>query len=144
MFHYFPVLWQGIGTYFSFHFIIVMIISLRVFHTNFSRLFSTGVWVTANLLKFPGLFSVSWPISTRPHYFQVLQSLYKSFGGCTECDNYNGYNRHFHVPHFFQFPSNGQVLIFLFVLFCSQPRQQTLQFSKFSFFLIIIRSGRLA
>ena len=36
----------------------------RVFHTSVSRWFLTGVWVTASLLKSPGLFSVFWPIST--------------------------------------------------------------------------------
>ena len=30
--------------------------------------------------------------------FQVLQSLYQSFGDCTECTNYIWYHRHFHVP----------------------------------------------
>ena len=36
----------------------LIIYSLRVFHISFSWLFFTGVWVTASLLKFPGLFSV--------------------------------------------------------------------------------------
>ena len=35
------------------------------------------------------------------HYFQVLQSLYQSFGDCTKSTNHNWYNRHFHVPQFF-------------------------------------------
>ena len=35
--------------------------SLRIFHINFSWLFFPGVWVTASLLKSPGLFSVFWP-----------------------------------------------------------------------------------
>ena len=34
------------------------------FHTSGSRWFSTGVWVTASLLKSRGLSSVSWLIST--------------------------------------------------------------------------------
>ena len=33
-------------------------------------------------------------------YFQVLQSLYQSFGDCTNGTSYNWYNRHFHVPQF--------------------------------------------
>ena len=37
---------------------------LRVFHISLSWWFLTGVWVTENLLKSPGLFSVFWPIST--------------------------------------------------------------------------------
>ena len=35
---------------------------LRVFHTNVSWWFFTGVWVTASFLKSLGLFSVFWPI----------------------------------------------------------------------------------
>ena len=35
---------------------------LRVFHASVSGLFFTRVWVTASLLKSPGLFSVFWPI----------------------------------------------------------------------------------
>ena len=35
---------------------------LRVFHTSVRWWFFAGVWVTASLLKSPGLFSVSWPI----------------------------------------------------------------------------------
>ena len=36
----------------------------RVFHTSVSHWFLTEVWVTAILLKSPGLFSVFWPILT--------------------------------------------------------------------------------
>ena len=36
---------------------------LRVFHISVSWWSFTGVWVTANLLKSPGLFSVFWPFS---------------------------------------------------------------------------------
>ena len=35
---------------------------LRVFHSDINWCYSTGVWVTANQLKFSGLFSVFWPI----------------------------------------------------------------------------------
>ena len=38
--------------------------SLKVFYIRISWWFSTGVSVTASLLKSPGLFSVFWPIST--------------------------------------------------------------------------------
>ena len=38
--------------------------TLRVFHISINWLPFTGVWVTASLLKSPGLFSVFWPIST--------------------------------------------------------------------------------
>ena len=36
---------------------------IRAFHINVSRWFFTGVWVTASLLKSPGLFLVFWPFS---------------------------------------------------------------------------------
>ena len=49
-------------------------------------------------------------------YFQVLQSLYQFFGNCNKSTNYNWYQRHFHVPQFFQFLSEVQVLIFFFSL----------------------------
>ena len=43
--------------------IIVIIYSFRVFHISVTWWFFTGVWVTASLLKSPGLFSVFWPFS---------------------------------------------------------------------------------
>ena len=36
---------------------------IRTFRISISRWFFTGVWVTASLLKSPGLFSVFWPFS---------------------------------------------------------------------------------
>ena len=36
---------------------------IRAFHISVSRWFFTGVWVTASLLKSPGLFLVCWPFS---------------------------------------------------------------------------------
>ena len=36
---------------------------LRVFHISYHWWFFTRVWMTASLLKFPGFFSVFWPIS---------------------------------------------------------------------------------
>ena len=38
--------------------------SLQIFHTSVNWWSFTGVWVAASLLRFPGLFSVFWPIST--------------------------------------------------------------------------------
>ena len=83
--------------------------SLRVFHISVSWWFSTGDWVTASLLKSPGLFSAFWRSQQccyldgllPSHYFWVLQSLYQSFGDYTKSTNYNWYHRHFHVPQFF-------------------------------------------
>ena len=44
-------------------FIIIIIYSFRVFHIRVSWWFFTGVWVTASLLKSPGLVSGFWPFS---------------------------------------------------------------------------------
>ena len=41
--------------------IIIIIYSFRVFHIRVSWWFFTGVWVTASLLKSPGLVSGFWP-----------------------------------------------------------------------------------
>ena len=49
-------------------------------------------------------------------YFLVLRSLYQSFGVCTKSSDYNWYNRHSHVPQFFQFPCKVQVHILLCTL----------------------------
>ena len=73
----FLVLWQGPSIFLYFHFLlfllgdqserqspldgksfIIIIYFLRVFHISFSWWFLSGVWVTASLLKSPGLFSV--------------------------------------------------------------------------------------
>ena len=41
----------------------IFFLHIRVFHISVSWWFFTGVWVTASLLKSPGLFSVFWPFS---------------------------------------------------------------------------------
>ena len=41
--------------------IIIIIYSFRVFHISVNWWFFTGVWVTASLLKSPGLVSGFWP-----------------------------------------------------------------------------------
>ena len=43
--------------------IIIIIYSFRVFHISVSWWLFTGDWVTASLLKSPGLFSVFWAFS---------------------------------------------------------------------------------
>ena len=48
--------------------IIIIIYSSRVFHISVSWWFFTGVWVTASLLKSPGLVSVFWSSSTMPSF----------------------------------------------------------------------------
>ena len=78
-------------------------------------------------------YAVVSTVSNHPLCFHVIQSLYQSFGDCNKGTNYNKYNCHFHVPRFF------------FISLCGQQGQESPQFCKFSFFLlIIIRSGRLA
>ena len=47
----------------SVSFIIIIIYSFRIFLVSVSWWFFTGVWVTASLLKSPGLFSVFCPFS---------------------------------------------------------------------------------
>ena len=80
-------------------------------------------------------------------YFQVPQSLYQPFGYCTKSTNCNWYNRHLHVPQFFQCPSKVEVLILLFKFFqfyfvvhwnCKVHNS-----ASSCFLLIIIRSGLL-
>ena len=44
--------------------IIIIIYSLEFFTSALGDSFFTGVWVTASLLKSPGLFSVFWLFST--------------------------------------------------------------------------------
>ena len=49
-----------------FTFLIIIIYSFRIFHISVSWWFFTGVWVTASLLKSPGLVSGFWPFSVMP------------------------------------------------------------------------------
>ena len=75
---FFSVPYQCPGTYPSFHFLLILLYGQSgqqspqffnffffwVFHISVSRWFSTGVWVTASLLKSPGLVSGFWPFLT--------------------------------------------------------------------------------
>ena len=74
--------------------------------------------------------AVVWLGLPSSSYFQILQSLYQSFGDCTKSTNYNWYHRNFHVPQFFQFPGNS---VFFQFLICGLAGQQSPRFSKFSF-----------
>ena len=63
-FHTYPYIWLCNITYklylkikYIIIIIIIIIYSFRVFHISISWWFFTGVWVTASLLKSPGLFS---------------------------------------------------------------------------------------
>ena len=100
--------------------------SLWAFHISVSWRSFTWVWVTANLLKSPGLFSIFRPST-----------------------NYNWCNRQFHVPQFF-FNSLARSrylslfsLNFNFTLWSAETAKSTI-LPVLSFLLIIIRSGRLA
>ena len=79
--------------------------------------------MTASLHKSLELFSVFKPISVMLYrlyssfYFQVLQSLYQSFGDCTECTNYDWYHRQFHIPQFFSIPKQGPNIYLSFRFF---------------------------
>ena len=83
-------------------------------------------------------------------YFRVLQSLYQSFRDCTKSTNYNCYNRHFHVPQFFQSPGKVPVHMLLFTSFqffivvSLTAKSTILQVFFFFFVLIIIRSGHVS
>ena len=83
-------------------------IPLSIFLTNISWWFSTGVWVTAILLKSPGLFAVLWPISIMllskwsPHIvlYPSHPVPYRYVGDCSQCSTNYWYIRHLHVPCF--------------------------------------------
>ena len=89
------------------------------FHTSISWWSLTGDLATTNFLKFPGLFSVLWPISAMqyigfsPLVLSCLSTLVflPIFWGL-----YKWYNCYFHVPQFFQFPNKDQVLRVFFLL----------------------------
>ena len=109
-----------------------------VFHISAIWWSFAGDWVTASLLKSPGLFSVFWPFS-----IMLLSPTSKSFRPFN--------NPLVTVPKApitigiivtFMFHSSFNSLarsryLSLFshlVLFCSQPEQQSRQFCRFSFF----------
>ena len=116
---FFSFLWQVLGFYLSFRFVSILLCGLpegkvhhyhstylRVLHISVSWCFSTGVWVTASLLKsqdssqYSGrsqqCCSLDGLLSS--FYFQIFQSLYQSFGDRTEHTNYYSYHRHLHIP----------------------------------------------
>ena len=135
--------------------IIIIIIPVQVFHISVSWWFLTGIWVTASLLKSPGLFSVLWLIST----VQVSSSLQDSSqysGWSQQCCSLDGLhlssyfqvrspciNPSVAVPRapitfgiivtfMFQIPSQGPGTYpsfrFLSILLCGLPGQQSPQF----------------
>ena len=112
--------------------------------------------MTASLFKSPELFPVFWSISIALLFRQSpLVLLFPCppvrvpiLYDCIKSTNYNGYNRHFYVPQFFQLPSKigvpiSLLLSFNFTLWSAGTVNSTIR-QVLSFFFIIIRSGRLA
>ena len=135
------------GWYIAYHFYYYSLI--RAFYISVSRGFFTGVWVTASLLKSPGLFLVFWPFSIMLSFgwsplVRQLPSPPVSlvyFIYCSKRTNYNWFNCHLHVPQFFQFPSKVEVLIFLFTFiqfYSVVSRDCKVDYFVSSLFLLII------
>ena len=80
---------------------------MRVFHTSISWWFSTGIWMIANPSSLQNTNSgrsqqycgLDGPYISAN--FQVLHSLYQSFGDCTENTNNNWYHLTFMFDSFF-------------------------------------------
>ena len=59
-----------------------------------------------------------WMVSTRPLISTSSSPFFKkSFGEFNKSTKYNWYNRHVHIPEFFQFPSKVEVFILLLTFF---------------------------
>ena len=77
----------------------------RYNYTSYQFLTSTladvfiGIWVTASLLKSPGLISVFCILYSLDSLidFQLFQTSFQSFVDCSKCANYNWYYRYSHV-----------------------------------------------
>ena len=61
--------------------------------------------------------AVVWMVSTLALISKYSSPFIIPFGECTEHNDYNWYDRHFHVPQFFQLSSKVLVLISLFAFF---------------------------
>ena len=127
--------------YYYFQLLLLLFYSLRVFHTSVSWWFPNRVWVTAGLLKSPGLFSVFCPISTMLQFgfFVLILLLPRPSVHVARAPITIGITLTFMFHFFFQFSSKVQVLIFPFaffsILLCGLLGQKSPQFFKFSFFL---------
>ena len=139
--------------------LLLLLYTFRVFHTSISWWFFTEVWVTASLLKSPGLFSVFWP-----------SSIMLSFGWSPLVRQLTKSSRPFNNPlvtvpkapitigtivtfmfhSFFQFSCKVEVFILLSTFFqfysvvSRDSKVDNLQILFFFFLVIIIRSGLLA
>ena len=58
--------------YYDYYYYYYYYLLIKVFHISISWWFFTGVWVTASLLKSPGLFSVFWPFSVMMSFGESL------------------------------------------------------------------------
>ena len=123
--------------------------------------FFTGDWVTASLLKSPGLFSVFWPILVKPlsEWSLICPLISKSSSPFT---NLSGSFQLHQLPLISsslscsitssahqQGPNVYPPFHFLLILLFGLPGRQTPQFSRFSFlffsfFFTITQSDRLA
>ena len=136
----------------------VNIYSFRVFHISISWWLFTGVWVTASLLKSPGLFSVfnvnnavAWRIFSCPLISKLPSSLSKPLGTVPSAriTTVITLTHMFHC-NFVLCLGSSTCLFFQFLCFllCCPPGWQNPRYSMFSFFfrflLIIFRSGFLA
>ena len=133
--------------------ILLLFTPSRVFLTSISQWFPTEVWVTASLLKSPGLFSVFCPIFTMLLFgWSPLILLFPSHPvpvlilcDCTKRTNYNWITINFMFNSFFNFLARSRyvsffLLSFNFTLWSAGTAKSTILF----FLLIITRSGHLA
>ena len=129
--------------------IIIIIYSLRDFHISVSWWSFTKDWVTANLLKSPGFFSVFWAISIMqesgwsPLEFLVLRLFNYLLVTVRRAPITIGVIVTFMLYRFFNSLASSRYLYFSFTfnLICGQTGQQSPQFSKFSFFLLVITAS---
>ena len=127
----------------------IIIYSFRVFHISDIWWFLTGVWVTANLLKSPGLFSVFWSFSIMlsfgwsplirqlPSHPVPLIILNNPLVTVPKAPITIGIIGTFIFHSSFNSLARSRYLSFFShfsVFFCGQPGQQSRQFCKFSFF----------
>ena len=136
--------------------IIIIIVILRVFHISINWCFLTGVWVIASLLKYPGLFSVFWPILTMPSFWWSLHVLLFSSPSVSASIPWWLYQDHqlLLVSPSLLYSTVLSVTLqcrgtypsfsFLSILLCGQLRKQSPQFSKFYFFFFFCLSLGLA
>ena len=121
----------------------VLFYSFDSFHTSVSWWLSTGVWMTASFLKFPGLFSVFQPITTMV-WFELSPHVMlfpNAFGDCTD-----GITVTFMFHSFFNSQVKSRYFLFIFFQFLSVISRDSKVHSSasFPFLLIITWSGRLA